>query len=30
VSSGASRRELERVLKDNVLAAAELVGTYER
>jgi Raf kinase inhibitor-like YbhB/YbcL family protein len=30
VSSGASRRELERALKDNVLAVAELVGTYER
>jgi Raf kinase inhibitor-like YbhB/YbcL family protein len=30
VSSGASRRELERALKDNVLAVAELVGTHER
>ena len=30
VSPGASRRELERALKDNVLAVAELVGTYER
>ena len=30
VSSGASRREFERALKDNVLAVAELVGTYER
>jgi len=30
VCSGASRRELERALKDNVLAVAELVGTYER
>ena len=30
VSSGASRGELERALKDNVLAVAELVRTYER
>ena len=30
VSPGASRRELERALKDNVLAVAELVGTYQR
>ena len=30
VSPGASRRELERALNDNVLAVAELVGTYER
>ena len=30
VSPGASRRELERALKDDVLAVAELVGTYER
>ena len=30
VSPGASRRELERALTDNVLAVAELVGTYER
>ena len=30
VSSGASRREFERALKDNVFAVAELVGTYER
>ena len=27
VSPGASRRELERALKDNILAVAELVGT---
>jgi Raf kinase inhibitor-like YbhB/YbcL family protein len=30
VPPGASRRELERALTDNVLAVAELVGTYER
>ena len=30
VPSGASRRELERAIADNVLAVAELVGTYER
>jgi len=30
LSSGASRRQLERALKHNVLAVAELVGTYER
>ena len=30
VSSGVSRSELERALKDAVLAVAELVGTYER
>ena len=30
VSSGANRSELERALEDNVLAVAELVGTYER
>lgn len=28
--SGASRRDLERAIEDNVLAVAELVGTYER
>src|ERR1035437_8499089 len=30
VPSGASRRELERAIAANVLAVAELVGTYER
>jgi len=30
VSPSASRSELERALNDNVLAVAELVGTYER
>jgi len=30
VSPGASRTELEGALEDNVLAVAELVGTYER
>jgi phosphatidylethanolamine-binding protein (PEBP) family uncharacterized protein len=30
VFPGASRSELERALKDNILAVAELVGTYER
>jgi Raf kinase inhibitor-like YbhB/YbcL family protein len=30
VQPGASRQELERALKDKVLARAELVGTYER
>jgi len=30
LSSGASRRQLERALKQNVLAVAELVGTYQR
>jgi phosphatidylethanolamine-binding protein (PEBP) family uncharacterized protein len=30
VSAGAGRRELERGLRDNVLAVAEVLGTYER
>jgi len=30
VSPGASRRELERALEDDILAVAELVGTCER
>ena len=30
VPVGAGRRELERSIRDNVLAVAELVGTYER
>jgi len=30
VSPGGSRKQLERALKDNILAVAELVGTYER
>ena len=28
--SGARKRELERALEDHTLAAAELIGTYER
>jgi Raf kinase inhibitor-like YbhB/YbcL family protein len=30
VESGASRQELERAFEDEVLARAQLVGTYER
>lgn len=30
VPAGAGRRELERALRENVLAVAELLGTYER
>jgi Raf kinase inhibitor-like YbhB/YbcL family protein len=30
VPAGAGRRELERGLRDNVLAVAELLGTYQR
>jgi Raf kinase inhibitor-like YbhB/YbcL family protein len=30
VPAGASRRDLERAIDDNVLAVAELVGTYRR
>ena len=30
VPAGASRSDLERAIRDNIVAAAELVGTYER